>query len=112
MELFSIIAKEIIEHNSHGHTRSETGTTGTYTFSTSSKAKYVLARMNLEGVITQPEHLLKKQLFPGCDTENLERVEVVVSAASPMVWRYHKNKEIIFIKFKYGCWNKFGIPQR
>lgn len=59
MELFSIIAKEIIEHNSYGHTLSETGTTVTYTFSTFGKAKYVFARMNLEGVITQPEHLLK-----------------------------------------------------
>ena len=59
MELFSIIAKKIIEHNSHGHTMSKAGTTETYTFSTFGKAKYGFARMNLEGVITQPEHLIK-----------------------------------------------------
>ena len=60
MELFSIIGKEIIEHNSLGHTKSETGTTVTYICSTFGKAKYVFARMNLEGIITQPEYLLKK----------------------------------------------------
>ena len=49
-------------------------------------------------------------MFPGCDTQNLERIEVV-SADSPMVWRYNKHKEVIFIKFKYRYWNKFGIPQ-
>ena len=112
MELFAIIAKEIIEQNSHGHTMSrETGTTVTYTFSTFGEAKFVFARMNLDGVITQPEHLLKKQLSSQSDPENLERVEVIVNADSPMVWKYHKSKEILFIKFKYGYWNRYGISQ-
>lgn len=40
MELFSIISKAIIEHNSHWHTMRETGTTVTYTFSTFGKVKF------------------------------------------------------------------------
>lgn len=62
MVLFTTILTEIILHDSHGHTMTKTGTTVTYTFSTFGKAKYVFARMNLEGIITQPEHLLKKKV--------------------------------------------------
>ena len=72
MELFRIISKEIIEHNNHGHTMNKTAAMVTYTFTTFGKAKFVFYRMNLEGIMTGPEHLLKKQLSSGCDTENLK----------------------------------------
>ena len=55
-----MISKEVIEHNNHGHTMNETAAMVTYTFTTIGKAKFVFYRMNLEGIMTEPEHLLIK----------------------------------------------------
>ena len=49
---------------------------------------------------------LKKQI-----NHEQERCEVIVSDEKPLELKFHKNNEVLTVKFHYGYWNMDGVPQ-
>jgi len=104
-EVFDIIWKGIIEHNSFGHNSTTTAACVTICITDKRKAIYVFNRMNDEEVKIEKNKLLKKEF----DDNSI--AEVLISKEQPMVMKYSKNNEMLAISFNYGYWNSFGIPQ-
>lgn len=69
-------------------------------------AVFVFNKMNDDRVLVSHENLLKKCLG-NCagDVHAVERWE------KPMRLKYHHNTEVLSVKFHYGHWNQFGVPQ-
>ena len=73
------------------------------------KAKYLIARMDLDSTGVDPDMILKRRMAPV--QNRLERCEVLVSNENPMELKFKKTKELFELKFHYGYWNASGIPQ-
>ena len=73
------------------------------------KAKYLIARMDLDSTDVDPDMILKRRMAPV--QNRLERCEVLVSNENPMELKFKKTKELFELKFHYGYWNASGIPQ-
>lgn len=104
-EVFNIIWKQILEHNSFGHNSTETAACVRIEITDKRKAIYIFSRMNDEGVVVERAKLLKKE-FP-----NKSIAEVLASKEHPFRLKYNKNSEIMIINFHCGYWNSYGVPQ-
>lgn len=74
------------------------------------KARYLFARMDLDGSEVDRESILKKPIKNALD-DSLERCEVVVSEEKPLELNIHKKNEVLTVKFHYGYWNASGVLQ-
>ena len=108
-EVFECISKDLMQRTSFGQRFRETNTQLVYEITDMRKAKYLFARMDLDGTEVDPAVILKKQMAPV--QNSLERCEVLVSNEKPMELKFNKSKELLQLKFHYGYWNPSGIPQ-
>ena len=105
-EVFSCLSEGIICRTNFGHEFSETNSLLIYKIRDIRKAKYLFARMDIDGVQVDRNSVLRKEF-----RDPLERCEVIVSEEMPMELKFNKNTEVLMFSFHYGYWNKHGIPQ-
>lgn len=113
-EVWDVLLTGVICHNSFGHEvlPSSTGVAVTVNIFDIRKVRYVFDWQNIDGVVIQKEQLLKKTHTETVkEGEQQERTEVVVSAQSPLVFKWNRNLETLQVTFQYGHWNAYGIPQ-
>ena len=108
-EVFECISKDLMQRTSFGQRFRETNTQLVFEITDMRKAKYLFARMDLDGTEVDPAVILKKQMAPV--QNSLERCEVLVSNEKPMELKFNKSKELLQLKFHYGYWNPSGVPQ-
>ena len=108
-EVFECISKDLMQRTSFGQRFRETNTQLLFEITDMRKAKYLFARMDLDGTEVDPAVILKKQMAPV--QNSLERCEVLVSNEKPMELKFNKSKELLQLKFHYGYWNPSGVPQ-
>ena len=108
-EVFECISKDLMQRTSFGQWFRETNTQVVYEITGMRKAKYLIARMDLDSTDVDPDMILKRRMAPV--QNRLERCEVLVSNENPMELKFKKTKELFELKFHYGYWNASGIPQ-
>ena len=108
-EVFECISKDLMQRTSFGQRFRETNTQLLFEITDMRKAKYLFARMDLDGTEVDPAVILKKQMAPV--QNSLGRCEVLVSNEKPMELKFNKSKELLQLKFHYGYWNPSGVPQ-
>ena len=108
-EVFECISKDLMQRTSFGQRFRETNTQVVYEITDIRKAKYLFARMDLDGTEVDRSVILKRCMAPV--QNSLERCEVLVSEEKPMELKFNKPKELFELKFHYGYWNPSGIPQ-
>ena len=108
-EVFECISKDLMQRTSFGQRFRETNTQVVYEITDMRKAKYLFARMDLDGTEVDPDVILKRRMAPV--QNSLERCEVLVSNEKPMELKFNKPKELFELKFHYGYWNASGVPQ-
>ena len=108
-EVFECISKDLMQRTSFGQRFRETNTQVVYEITDMRKAKYLFARMDLDGTEVDPDVILKRRMAPV--QNSLERCEVLVSNEKPMELKFKKTKELFELKFHYGYWNASGVPQ-
>ena len=108
-EVFECISKDLMQRTSFGQRFRETNTQVVYEITDIRKAKYLFARMNLDGAEVDRAVILTRCMAPV--QNSLERCEVLVSEEKPMELKFNKPKELFELKFHYGYWNPSGIPQ-
>ena len=97
-EAFECISKDLLQRTSFGQRFKETNTQVVYEITDIRKAKYLFARMDLDGAEVDRAVISKRCMAPL--QNSLERCEVLVS-----------EEELFKLKFHYGYWNPSGIPQ-
>ena len=107
MEVTDCITEFILNRNSFGHEFSETNNQLSYRIYDFRKAKYLFTRMNRDRAKVDRENILKKRL-----EREMERCEVIVLDEKPSELKFHKEKEVLTVKFHYGYWNMDGVPHR
>ena len=106
-EVFECISKDLMQRTSFGHRFRETNTQVVYKITDMRKARYLFARMDLDGAEVDPAVIFKRCMAPV--QNNLERCEVLVSEEKPMELKFNKPKELFELHYRY--WNPSGIPQ-
>lgn len=109
-EVFSCLSKDLMARTNYGHQTTETNTVVKHKITHIRKARYLFARMDLDGSEVERESILKKPIKNALD-DSLERCEVVVSEEKPLELNFHKKNEVLTVKFHYGYWNASGVPQ-
>ena len=109
-EVFSCLSKDLMARTNYGHQTTETNTVVKHKITHIRKARYLFARMDLDGSEVDRESILKKPIKNALD-DSLERCEVVVSEEKPLELNFHKKNEVLTVKFHYGYWNASGVPQ-
>ena len=105
-EVFSSMSEDIMDRTNFGHESSETNTQVTYTIKDFRKAKYLFARMDIDGNEVDRNSILKKEF-----KNSLERCEVIVTEEKPLELKFHRQNEVLSVKFHNGYWNINGVPQ-
>ena len=85
-EIFTCIAKDVMDRTNFGHQLSETNSQTIYKIVDVRKASYLFARMALGGFDVNRSSILKKPL------NDPERCEVVASEEKPMELKFHKKQ--------------------
>ena len=98
-----------MQRTNFGQRFRETNTQVVYEITDIRKAKYLFARMDLDGTEVDRSVILKRCMAPV--QSSLESCEVLVSEEKPMELKFNKPKELFELKFHYGYWNPSGIPQ-
>ena len=106
MVVMDCITEFILNRNSFGHKFSETNNQLSYRIYDFRKAKYLFTRMNPDRAKVDRENILKKRL-----EREMERCEVIVLDEKPSELKFHKEKEVLTVKFHHGYWNMDGVPQ-
>lgn len=84
----------IIDCTNFGHQCYENTTIIVYGIVDISKAKYLFARMDLDGVVVDCNTVLKRQKKAG-DVNPLERCEVLGSKGMPLKLKFKKSSEVL-----------------
>lgn len=106
MEVMDCITKFILNRNNFGHEFIETNTQLSCRIYDFRKAKYLFTRKNIDGAKEDWENIIKKRV-----EREMERCEVIVLVEKPLELKFHKEKEVLTVKFHYGYWNMDGVPQ-
>lgn len=74
------------------------------------KVIFIFNKMNLDGVVTSRDHLLKKYFGSSRKDDKSGRCEVLVSQAKPFTFKYYKNIEVLsmhplFLGLPEPIWN-------
>lgn len=91
LEVFDLIFKKTYQHNSFGHTYSESPAVITVVFTDLRKARYIFKRMNDNTVDIAQKDLLQKTF------EDNAYVQVTISEEQYMIFKYHKNSERLIV---------------
>lgn len=104
-EVFTSMAQDIMGRTNFGHEFSETNAYLIYNIIDLRKAKYLFSRMDIDGAEVDMSNILKKEM------QAPERCQVIVTEEKPLVLKFHKQNDVLLVKFHYGYWNTFGVPQ-
>ena len=110
-EVFSCLSKDVMARTNYGHQTTETTTLVKHRITHMRKARYLFARMDLDGSEVSQEYILRKPMENSLNDSYLERCEVVVSEEKPLELNFHKKNEVLTVKFHYGYWNTSGVQQ-
>ena len=105
-EVFSCLSEGIMQRTNFGHEFIESNTRLIFKIKDIRKAKYLFARMDIDGAEVDRNSLLKKKF-----QDSLERCEVIVTEDKAMELKFNKSSEVLMVTFHYGYWNQHGIPQ-
>lgn len=95
-EIFNIIWKRIVNHNSFGHTIKITPCRITATITDKRKATYLFKRMNKDGIVTEKTKLLRKECRDG------DVAEVLITQTQPFILKYSLTTEVLSISYFHG----------